>query len=433
MVRARVTLDSIGCPSPFPAVPDDKVIKWIELLRRFARAMKHWSGAGSLSLFVPSSPTSLSNPILIEEGELLPVPELADLGAAEAFDRNFQFDLSEAGGSSSLLSVQPSGAPDCLLVRVPSALLLHSVYEASVWNKKGRRKGDRDGTTTELPSVVWIGLRFEEGQSPFPGGEDPTGLPPSPEGTTGWWPWLLAFGAALARHSQEVSEMLDDSVTGLPGRTEFQTRLRYALEEAKLSEKPLSLLLMNPDGFAAVNERFGREAGDSVIREIVRRIQASHRSSDIVAKYGGVIFASVLSDTDTDGGRAVAEKVLANLRASPFLVSTFSFATGTRGRWTGSSRGANPSRRPPSGGTLTSPSTSFTATRRIATGGSIQKRWLVLRSTWTPRPSARAFPDGSGFAVCAFTPVDKNAAQSRMSCTTRPCTSVSRKSRPWNR
>ena len=53
--------------------------------------------------------------------------------------------------------------------------------------------------------------------------------------------------------------MLDDSVTGLPGRTEFQTRLRYALEEAKLSEKPLSLLLMNPDGFAAVNERFGRE------------------------------------------------------------------------------------------------------------------------------------------------------------------------------
>ena len=86
-----------------------------------------------------------------------------------------------------------------------------------------------------------------------------------------------------------------------------------------MSEKPLSLLLMNPDGFAAVNERFGREAGDSVIREIVRRIQASHRSSDIVAKYGGVIFASVLSDTDTDGGRAVAEKVLANLRASPFL------------------------------------------------------------------------------------------------------------------
>ena len=127
------------------------------------------------------------------------------------------------------------------------------------------------------------------------------------------------MGGALSSHTSQVASIFKDPVTGLPDRAGFQAILTEELETSRVKERPLSLLLVNPDDFAAVNEHFGREAGDEVVREISRRLRNSIRGTDAVARYGGVIFSVVLLGTPPEEVRRVAEKILHNLAEGSYL------------------------------------------------------------------------------------------------------------------
>ncbi|MDQ5857174.1 MAG: sigma 54-interacting transcriptional regulator, partial [Acidobacteriota bacterium] len=122
-------------------------------------------------------------------------------------------------------------------------------------------------------------------------------------------------------------------MTGLPGRRSFQALLAEELDKACAEERSLSTLLINPDDFVAVNERAGREEGDEVVREAVTRLRAALRSSDIVARYGGVTHAVLLLDTSVEAASLAAEKVLRALSANPFLSGSvrLGFSVGVAG------------------------------------------------------------------------------------------------------
>jgi len=134
-----------------------------------------------------------------------------------------------------------------------------------------------------------------------------------------WWQWLFAMGGALASHTSQVSAILKDPITGLPDRAGFQAVLSEELEKARLRETPLSLILVNPDDFGAINERFGRVAGDRIVREISGRLRSALRGSDPLARYGGVIFAITLPDTGLEAARAVAGKLIRTATEGAFL------------------------------------------------------------------------------------------------------------------
>jgi diguanylate cyclase (GGDEF)-like protein len=186
-----------------------------------------------------------------------------------------------------------------------------------------RRRRFEDGSEADPRTTGWIGLRFEDtelgrersavglrliiGEG---GGEGDDGDGPAS---------LVSLGGVLAWYAGQISSILDDPVTGLAGRAEFQASLSHAIELANERGRPLSLLLINPDDFTAVNERRGHEAGDSVLREMGRRLREAHRTSDSIAKYGGAIFASFLKDTDRASAKLVAEKVWSSLSESPYL------------------------------------------------------------------------------------------------------------------
>ena len=270
------------------------MIEASELLRSYIRILRRLSGADSVSLFVPASAGGSAPAMLIHDGHALPVPELADLQSAAAVE-------------ASALSADPN----CALVPLPSARL-PGVWGDEVVPPRGGRRRRRTDPAADRPRApaAWLGVRFPRGTT-VADHIPPKG--PSRESASWWWTWLLALGGELAGHAVQVSVVLRDPVTGVPGRAAFQGVLGEELEKARRHRRPVGLLLVNPDDFAAINQRLGRETGDEIIREMVSRLRGALRSGDLVARYGGVVYGAVLLDTAVETAQDVAAKVLQSL------------------------------------------------------------------------------------------------------------------------
>ncbi|MBO0346487.1 PAS-domain containing protein [Roseibium sp. CAU 1637] len=87
-----------------------------------------------------------------------------------------------------------------------------------------------------------------------------------------------------------------DTLTGLANRLLFNTELEKALERAQKNGTESTLILVDLDHFKPINDTYGHDAGDAVLKEVSVRFQDSVRSSDIVARLGGDEFAIILSN-----------------------------------------------------------------------------------------------------------------------------------------
>jgi len=104
-----------------------------------------------------------------------------------------------------------------------------------------------------------------------------------------------------------------DSLTGLPNRVLLHDRLQQAILAAQRGFEPLSLLVLDLDGFKAINDSLGHHAGDGALQEVAVRLQARLRDVDTVARLGGDEFALLLPRTDADGAILAARKILLDL------------------------------------------------------------------------------------------------------------------------
>ena len=112
-----------------------------------------------------------------------------------------------------------------------------------------------------------------------------------------------------------------DSLTDLPNRALFFDRLRQALIQNKRDQMPFALLLLDLDGFKAVNDTHGHETGDALLQAVGRRLRGCVRESDTVARMGGDEFIILLSRLKEPNDAArVADKVIETL-AEPFLLA----------------------------------------------------------------------------------------------------------------
>jgi diguanylate cyclase (GGDEF)-like protein/PAS domain S-box-containing protein len=109
-----------------------------------------------------------------------------------------------------------------------------------------------------------------------------------------------------------------DVLTGLPNRRLFLDRLDQDLKRAVRIDSPLALLFVDLDQFKEANDRFGHEAGDSLLCGAALRIQRCVRETDTVARLGGDEFTVILQDlTDTGHAELIAGKIVQEL-ARPF-------------------------------------------------------------------------------------------------------------------
>jgi len=130
--------------------------------------------------------------------------------------------------------------------------------------------------------------------------------------------WEMCFPLQrkrLLRETERLSEALViDTLTGLMNRRAFDERLAEEVARARRYGTPLSLLMIDLDGFKAVNDRHGHNGGDALLRAVGVLLRSELRETDIAVRYGGDEFALVLPGTPKTDAWAVAEKVRATLR-----------------------------------------------------------------------------------------------------------------------
>jgi diguanylate cyclase (GGDEF)-like protein/PAS domain S-box-containing protein len=120
--------------------------------------------------------------------------------------------------------------------------------------------------------------------------------------------------AELANHAQY------DALTGLPNRILFDERLEREAASAERYARRLALLTLDLDDFRLLNDTFGREVGDRILREVAQRFRAGLRRSDTLARLGGDEFAVLVSEIKhPDDAKEVALALLSAL-VEPFDV-----------------------------------------------------------------------------------------------------------------
>ncbi len=104
---------------------------------------------------------------------------------------------------------------------------------------------------------------------------------------------------------------LYDELSGLPGRTLLQGRMEASFQLADDMGWGLALLFIDIDRFKSINDDYGHDMGDEVLRAVGQRLRASVRESDVVARYGGDEFVCLLMDVRSDGHLTkIASKII---------------------------------------------------------------------------------------------------------------------------
>jgi diguanylate cyclase (GGDEF)-like protein len=115
---------------------------------------------------------------------------------------------------------------------------------------------------------------------------------------------LISIGMILVMLEEQVSSnewlALHDELTGLPNRRLFADRLTSAIERADRMRTRLALLILDLNGFKAINDTLGHQAGDQVLREVSAHLRRSVRASDTLARLGGDEFIIVAADLGAD-------------------------------------------------------------------------------------------------------------------------------------
>jgi two-component system cell cycle response regulator len=118
--------------------------------------------------------------------------------------------------------------------------------------------------------------------------------------------------------SMEMAVM--DQLTGLYNRRFMDSRLAVMFDESALRARALAVLVLDVDHFKMVNDSWGHDAGDEVLREFADRVRACTRGIDLVARMGGEEVVVVLPDTTLDAASAVAERIRERVEAEPFAI-----------------------------------------------------------------------------------------------------------------
>jgi diguanylate cyclase (GGDEF)-like protein len=132
------------------------------------------------------------------------------------------------------------------------------------------------------------------------------------------------LGAVARGHLEIVWEIEEvtrrartDSLTGLANRRHFDEQLRRVVNETDRFGGTCSLILVDLDHFKAVNDQFGHEAGDTVLKHVAAVLCDAVRTVDLCARYGGEEIAVLLPQTSEEGAHELAERLRSTLEQRP--------------------------------------------------------------------------------------------------------------------
>jgi two-component system cell cycle response regulator len=117
---------------------------------------------------------------------------------------------------------------------------------------------------------------------------------------------------------QTIELAVTDALTGLHNRRYLDNHLTVLFNRSVQRSRPLSVLITDIDRFKLVNDVYGHDAGDQVLKEFAARVRSTVRGADLACRFGGEEFVVVMPDTTAEVAAAVAERLRLAVESTPF-------------------------------------------------------------------------------------------------------------------
>ena len=109
-----------------------------------------------------------------------------------------------------------------------------------------------------------------------------------------------------------------DPLTGVFNRLAFIKKINKEIKRAKRYGRTLSLLMFDLDDFKTINDNFGHQMGDAVLKQVTQKVSGMLRESDMLCRYGGEEFIIALPETDMDSALILGKRILEKISKSVF-------------------------------------------------------------------------------------------------------------------
>jgi two-component system cell cycle response regulator len=117
-----------------------------------------------------------------------------------------------------------------------------------------------------------------------------------------------------------IEMAITDPLTGLHNRRYMETHVKTLVDQAAARGRPLAIMILDIDYFKSINDSWGHDTGDDVLREFAIRIKKSIRGIDLACRYGGEEFVVVMPETDMAVATMVAERLRRAIAGEPFAI-----------------------------------------------------------------------------------------------------------------
>ncbi len=122
--------------------------------------------------------------------------------------------------------------------------------------------------------------------------------------------YMLQHELEAKQHNEKLRRLaIRDGMTGIFNHTYIEQFIADAINRSRRSKIPLSLLMIDLDYFKRINDSFGHNAGDEVLKELIHVLSTSTRSTDYLGRWGGDELVLLLTDTNLPGAANLAEKL----------------------------------------------------------------------------------------------------------------------------
>lgn len=125
-----------------------------------------------------------------------------------------------------------------------------------------------------------------------------------------------------AKLDEGMEQAVTDALTGLHNRRYMEGHLATLVQQAIQAGRALSVVIADIDYFKSVNDTYGHDAGDAVLREFAARLRRNTRGIDLACRLGGEEFVVIMPDTELSRAVPAAERVRACIEAEPFQINS---------------------------------------------------------------------------------------------------------------
>ena len=123
-----------------------------------------------------------------------------------------------------------------------------------------------------------------------------------------------------AQYQKSVSMALTDGLTGLYNRHYLNVHLGNMVKQSTKNQKKLSFMIMDMDHFKKVNDTYGHDVGDMVLKQLADIISRAARATDLPARFGGEEFVILMPETDPSAALGAANRMRELVESTPFII-----------------------------------------------------------------------------------------------------------------